>query len=115
MVKFYSLYRLVRLSGCGRFVSVAAAPLYFFLRLCPCGALLSAEAARAWHRIRGTGWQLIEHGSPIYLVETLLEEFRKHRLGVVAVPVELKVSAKQTNTKYQQLTSPGTDSSSRVE
>eukprot|EP00976_Prorocentrum_cordatum_P054362 1096890-Prorocentrum_minimum.AAC.1 len=25
--------RLVRLSGCGRFVSVAAAPLYFFLQL----------------------------------------------------------------------------------
>jgi hypothetical protein len=35
---------------------------------------------------------MIEYGSPTYLAETLFEEFRKQRLGVLAVPVDLKTS-----------------------
>lgn len=32
-------------------------------------------------RIRGAMWQMMEHGSPVYLVEKLLAEMRNHGLG----------------------------------
>eukprot|EP00238_Polyblepharides_amylifera_P012384 CAMPEP_0196580434 /NCGR_PEP_ID=MMETSP1081-20130531/28627_1 /TAXON_ID=36882 /ORGANISM="Pyramimonas amylifera, Strain CCMP720" /LENGTH=187 /DNA_ID=CAMNT_0041900297 /DNA_START=461 /DNA_END=1024 /DNA_ORIENTATION=+ len=39
--------------------------------------------------IRGTMWQMIDHGSPTYLVDRLLEEFASHNLGYAAFFVEL--------------------------